>query len=428
MLNIDLVGSILFGIAILHSFSVSQFIKFSHSFNKGSLMNALFHLLGEVEIVFGLWAGIFLVFFAFYEDSNAMISYQESLSFTEPQFVFVIMIIAATKPILTSCQQIILFVSSSLRKIFRANEANMDLFCILTLGPLAGSLITEPASMTVSALLLRKMIGKTSTKLLYFLIGVLFVNVSIGGVLTPYAAPPILMVVKAWGWDFNYIFMHLGWRCAVAVFMNALIFSFVFREKITNELDSLSESMRPQVKTDFIPIGIKVIHFTFLTLIVLTSHHSQVFMGIFLFFLGVTTVTKSYQDPLKFRESLLVAFFLGGIIVFGNFQKWWLQPLLSSLSETQLFFGAAALTSVTDNAALTYLGSQVVGLSDLSKLALVSGAIAGGGLTVIANAPNPAGYTLLADRFPNKVISPLKLFYGALFPTFVAIICLWYLP
>jgi hypothetical protein len=56
-----------------------------------------------------------------------------------------------------------------------------------------------------------------------------------------------------------------------------------------------------------------------------------------------------------------------------------------------MYFGATALTAITDNAALTYLGSLVEGVSDQLKYALVAGAVSGGGLTVIANAPNPAG-------------------------------------
>ena len=61
-------------------------------------------------------------------------------------------------------------------------------------------------------------------------------------------------------------------------------------------------------------------------------------------------------------------------------------------AQSALFFGAAALTAITDNAALTYLGSLVEDISDQSKYSLVAGAVAGGGLTVIANAPNPAGF------------------------------------
>ncbi len=47
------------------------------------------------------------------------------------------------------------------------------------------------------------------------------------------------------------------------------------------------------------------------------------------------------------------------------------------------------LTAITDNAALTYPGSLIDSMSVEAKYMLVAGAVTGGGLTVIANAPNP---------------------------------------
>jgi len=90
-----------------------------------------------------------------------------------------------------------------------------------------------------------------------------------------------------------------------------------------------------------------------------------------------------------------------------------------------VYFAAAALTAVTDNAALTYLGSLVEGLSPAFKYALVAGAVTGGGLTVIANAPNPAGFSILRGNFPDGAISPLWLLIAAVPPTLVALVAFW---
>jgi Na+/H+ antiporter NhaD/arsenite permease-like protein len=92
-----------------------------------------------------------------------------------------------------------------------------------------------------------------------------------------------------------------------------------------------------------------------------------------------------------------------------------------------MFIGATALTAVTDNAALTYLGTLVPNLSDAMKYSLVAGAVAGGGLTVIANAPNPIGYGILNKNLGEDGISPLYLFLGSLPYTLIAIICLIFL-
>jgi hypothetical protein len=120
------------------------------------------------------------------------------------------------------------------------------------------------------------------------------------------------------------------------------------------------------------------------------------------------------------KEGLLVGFFLAGLVVLGGMQQWWLQPIVSSLEPKALFFGAMGLTAITDNAALTYLGSLIEGMSDAAKYMLVAGAVAGGGLTVIANAPNPAGVALLRGGFNDASISAIGLLLGALLPTMVA--------
>jgi predicted cation transporter len=153
-----------------------------------------------------------------------------------------------------------------------------------------------------------------------------------------------------------------------------------------------------------------------------------VFLGMLLLFLAIAEAYPQHQNKLLLREALLVAFFLAGLVVLGGLQRWWLQPLLTQMSPDQVFFGAAALTAITDNAALTYLGSLVEGLSDEFKYALVAGAVTGGGLTVIANAPNPAGFSILRVRFDEESISPLGLLLSALVPTAVAVVCFWFLP
>ncbi|MEO5969632.1 MAG: putative Na+/H+ antiporter [Bdellovibrionia bacterium] len=53
--------------------------------------------------------------------------------------------------------------------------------------------------------------------------------------------------------------------------------------------------------------------------------------------------------------------------------------------------------------------------------------MSGGGLTVIANAPNPAGYSILQRCFGEKGIDPVKLFLAGLIPTVISMMCFWLL-
>jgi hypothetical protein len=288
--------------------------------------------------------------------------------------------------------------------------------------PLLGSFITEPAAMTLAALMLRDtLVARASTRLKYAALGVLFVNVSIGGTLTSFAAPPVLMVAAKWGWTTPHILGLIGWKAALAVLVNAGVLTLLFREEIRRvfSADATSRSAA-RVPASFVAVNVAI-----LALVVLAHHDPEVFMGLFLLFLGLAEAYKRHHDRLLLREGLMVAFFLAGLVVLGGQQKWWLQDVLSRLDGTTLFFGAAALTAVTDNAALTYLGSLVDGTGEVFRYALVAGAVAGGGLTIIANAPNPAGFAILKDSFDDQSISALGLLAAAAAPTAVAIACLW---
>lgn len=168
------------------------------------------------------------------------------------------------------------------------------------------------------------------------------------------------------------------------------------------------------------PAPVTLMHLAFLVGIVLTAHHPAVFLGMLMMFIGFAHAYQRHQSRLMIREGLMVGFFLAGLVVLGGLQKWWLQDLLGGLEPTVLFWGATALTAITDNAALTYLGSLVEGTSEAWRYMLVAGAVTGGGLTVIANAPNPAGFAILGKYFPDGSISSGRLFIAALVPTLVA--------
>lgn len=419
---IELGATVIFALAIIHTFMVSKFAEMAHHYPEGSMGENLFHFLAEVEAVFGMWAAIFIGYMAIVAGAGAPIPYLESLNFTEPAFVFVIMAMAGTRPVIKLAEKVIVMLSSLLPM-----PKKMAFFltaCVA--GPLLGSFITEPAAMTVTALILQKNFfsREMSTKFKYATIGLLFVNISIGGTLSHFAAPPVLMVAGKWGWGMGHMITQFGYKAAIACIISALTITFMFKKELAGSFELRAEStdkMHP-------PVWVTLIHLVFLAMVVLTAHHMVFFMGLFLFFMGFTTVTQEFQDDrIKIKESLMVGFFLGGLIVLGSLQKWWLQPLISMLGDQALFFGSTGLTAITDNAALTYLGS-LVELTDSAKYFLVAGAVTGGGLTVIANAPNPAGYGILKENFEGGNISPLGLLKGALFPTAVAILCFEILP
>lgn len=418
---IEILGTVLFAVAVLHTFCVKKFANWAHHYPEGSLQENLLHFLAETEIVFGAWAALLFMGYALFEVSitNAVHYIEDSLDFTEPKFVLCVMVVAATRPVVQLAERIIVFVAG----LIPLGSANVSFyFTALAFGPLLGSFITEPAAMTLLAMLLRQRyfdqgISKT---LAYATIGLLFVNVSIGGTLTHFAAPPVLMVAGKWQWGMGIMLQKFGWRAAVAcVVSTSLIVAVFYRQ-----LRALELAVQ---KPRFIPSWLTGAHVFFLALVVFFSHHSDVFFGVFMLFLGLVTATREYQDSLKLKEGLLVGFFLAGLVTFSKLQQWWLEPLIASMNATWLYYGSTGLTAITDNAALTLLGSQVPNLSEEMKYALLAGAVSGGGLTVIANAPNPAGVGILqsASAFGGEGINPLKLLLGALIPTAISIGCFW---
>jgi hypothetical protein len=417
----EILASVFFGLAVLHTFSVKRFAHWAHRYPAGSIQENVLHFMAETEVVFGMWAAaLFLGIAALDSSIHDAVTYIEGLNFTEPKFVLVVMVVAATRPIVKLAESFILLVA----RLLPLKPAVSFYLAALVLGPLLGSFITEPAAMTLLALVLKKRYFDRgiSKRLAYATLGLLFVNVSIGGTLTHFAAPPVLMVAAKWSWTTDFMFTHFGWRAASSCLVATLGTVLLFRKE-------LAAVAYTEEKGLSIPWWLTATHLVSLGLVVYFAHHPDVFFGILVLFLGVVTATKEYQDEIKLREGLLVGFFLAGLVTLDSLQAYWLKPLIQSLNGSALFFGATGLTAITDNAALTYLGSLVEGISDELKSALVAGAVTGGGLTVIANAPNPAGVGILqgAKVFEDEGISPLGLLLGALPPTLVSIVFFWLL-
>jgi uncharacterized membrane protein len=407
--TIHWIAAAVFAVAILHTFSTKFFQHLAHVQPAHA---GFWHLLGEVEIVFGFWAMVLVVVMMAMLGSEAATGYVDSRNYTEPMFVFAIMVVAGSRAVLQAASDL----TRVLARLIPGRGSVSLYLLTLSLVPLLGSFITEPAAMTLAALMLREQVfgRQVSERLRYATLGVLFVNVSIGGVLTPFAAPPVLMVAAKWNWGFADMLTLFGWKAALAVTVNAAAVTLLFRRQLA-ALPLVDDRGERRV-----PLGVIVLHLAFLAAIVAFAHHPPIFLGLLLLFLGFATAYPQFQDRLMLREGLLVALFLAGLVILGGQQEWWLSPLLHGMDATTVYFGATALTAVTDNAALTYLASLVEGLSPEFKYSVVAGAVTGGGLTVIANAPNPAGFAILRTSFRDEAINPAGLFAAALLPTLVA--------
>jgi Na+/H+ antiporter NhaD/arsenite permease-like protein len=409
---IEYIAAGLFVLALIHTFSTGVFERLAHTQPRHA---GVWHLLGEVEVVFGLWAAVLVVAMFAVSGARDATEYVDTRNYTEPLFVFSIMVIAASRPVLNLARGLVQLLARALP----LPHSTAVYFVALAFVPLLGSFVTEPAAMTIAALILGPQFfaRELSTRQKYATLGVLFVNVSIGGTLTPFAAPPVLMVAAQWDWGFAEMLGQFGWKAALAVLINAAVLTFVYRRALGALDASASASDGPGT-----PRTLVLVHLLLLGGVVGFAHHPPIFLALLLFFLGLATAYPQYQDRIILREAMLVAFFLAGLVVLGGMQRWWLEPVLTRMDAQAVFFGAVGLTAITDNAALTYLASLVPGLSEEFKYAIVAGAVTGGGLTVIANAPNPAGFAILREHFEDGAIKPLGLLAGAALPTVVAML------
>jgi hypothetical protein len=408
---VQLAAAVLFAAALIHTFATRYFEGLAR---RGAAHAGLWHLLAEVEVVFGFWAAVLMLTLFACTGRAGAVSYLESRDFTQPMFVFAVMVIACTRPVLQAAMSCVRAAARVLP--VRANVAHY--FMLLSLVPLLGSIVTGPAAMTLAAFALRDRFfaREARERLKYATLGVLFVNVSIGGVLTTYASPPVLMVAGTWGWDTGFMLANFGWKAALAVGVNALGATLLFRKELARlPGEDVQGGEEP------VPAALVLANLLFLVLVVVFARFPAVFMGLFLLFLGVAHAYERHMGQLILRDGLLVACFLAGLVVLGGLQEWWLRPVLFGMSSDAVYFGATALTAVTDNAALTYLGSLIHGLDADFKYSLVAGAVTGGGLTIVANAPNPAGIAILRASFKEGAVSPLYLLAAAILPTLVAL-------
>lgn len=437
----NLVATLLFVLAILHTFLTPRILAYSrrlvadHESRReagraaGHPFHAeILHLFGEIEAVFGIWAVPLLLLFSATKGWGTAEGFlNHRVDFTGPAFVVVIMTIASTRPVLDIAERAL----GALASLGQGSPRAWWL-SILTVGPLAGSLITEPGAMSICALLLARQIFDLEPRraFRYATLGLLFVNVSVGGTLTHFAAPPVVMVASRWGWGAAFLFRNFGVKAILGIVLSNLLFALAFRGELSRlavRAAERAELGRTKVIRESVPGWIAAVHVLFLAFTVLSAHTPALFIGGFLFFLAFTEATSPVQTSVNLRPPLLVGFFLGGLVIHGSLQAWWLAPVLGRLDSASLMIGAAILTSFNDNAAITYLASLVPGLADPAKIAVLAGAVTGGGLTVIANAPNPAGQSILARYFQGAV-SPVGLFLAALVPTLIVGLCFFLLP
>ncbi|MBM3184650.1 MAG: hypothetical protein FJZ64_05030, partial [Chlamydiae bacterium] len=434
---------LLFALAIIHTLYAHKVKTFArkiemkesrHLHKRRHARTALVQLLyflGEVEIIFAFWVIPLLFAMVYAYGWKIGVEYLNTRDYTEPLFVAVILSLTATKPIIRIAEHTMTWCAKWL-----SGSLSAWWLTLLTLGPLLGSFITEVGAMTLCALLLSRQFYQfhPSQNLSYATLALLFVNVSVGGILTDFASPAVLILAHCWHWTTADMFLLFGWKAMLGIVTSNLIYWFWFRKefKILNEkkrkLASSTFLSSEHTNEENVPLWIMMTHILFIVWIVCVAQYTAVFIASFLFFIGFHQATRRHQYPIRIVHPMLVGLFLAGLIIHGGLQGWWVVQLLHGLSPLSVMGVSILLTGFNDNTAISYLATLVPDWGPLFKYAIFTGVIAGGGLTVISNAPNPAGYAIL-KRHLGEGIQPIKLFLMALIPTCILyLIFFWFSP
>jgi len=425
--------------AVIHTLCANQFTKLSKRVaarharkvkdpkRDVSFLAEVLFFFGEVEIIFGLWVIPLVIAVTAFYGWGDMITYLNSRIYVEPFFIIVVMSLSATRPIVKLAEKGV----HALARVFGDTTASWWMTA-LTLGPIFGSIITEVSAMTIVALLMKKKLFTHSPtkRLAYGTLGLMFVNFSVGGVLTNFAAPPALTLERCWNWSLWDFFSRFGARVILGIFLvNALYFFFLRRDfrKLKKIKPKEKEAREADIHKGPVPMWITLVHLFFLGWTIAMAHYPPIFLGTYLLFLGFHQATRQHQYLLNLRRPLLVGLFLAGLVIHGGFQGWWIEPLIGDLGYGAMMLAGAVLTAFNENTTVAYLACLLDEITPKLQYALTAGLVAGGGLTIIAHAPNPVGQALLRKYFKGGV-SAWNLFLAALIPTLIFFGIFYFFP
>ncbi|MCB1181652.1 MAG: hypothetical protein KDK55_06510 [Chlamydiia bacterium] len=426
----EFTSTILFVLAVLHTFLTPTFFEFYKklsikaeegrpNWKKYHFLSELMNLFSEIEVVFGMWLIPLIIAFGLMMGWTKAFVYFSSFDYTDPLYIMVIFVVVGSRPIFYFAEKILEWVAR-----LGGDRPGAWWWTILTIGPLLGALLKEPGAMALSSLLLvnKFYLYRPSRQFAYATLGLLFVNVSVGGMLTPFSSRALFVVAKEWGWGTGKMFAIFGWKAVLGVLISNLVYYLIFRQEFKRKYPPRLGAHQSQKTVP--PPWLILVHLLFLAIIALTGEYAPIFIGIFILFLGLCKATSFYQTNLHLKSSLLVGFFFASLLIFGDLQSWWVKYLLDIQGLINLMGRSALLSAFVDNATVIYISTRISLNGQAIHYAIVAGAMAAGGLTIVANAPNLIGYTILRSSFYGK-ISFLRLFLGALIPTTIMLFTFW---
>lgn len=405
----------------LHRLYQHKKMMFPGRWKQYLLLSECFGFLNKIELVFIVWAVPLFVIFVCCEGYRVAMAYFNSRNYVSSLFIMIMLIFLESRPIECLSERIF----SNIAKL-GYQSPKCWWWTIMLFAPLSTFFLKETGAMIIGATLLAKHFYRfyPSSRFGYATLGLLFSNISIGGLLTAFSSRALFIILPSVKWGNEIVIKHFCWKAVLSMLISTTIYYFVFKK----EFHSFPRSVvNKAVVEDDIPYWVILVHIVLVGLLISTNTIPLFMMAILIFYLGFQRFTIFYQHSINISKTCCVGLFYAGLVIFGELQEWWVLELMHRMSDFGYMLTSYGLSIFLDNALVNYLVHNLPVATDCYLYLVITGCMSAGGLTIISNMPNIVGYLIIKPAFQVPSFSMWRLFISAAVPSVLALLVFWFL-
>ncbi|WP_348663117.1 putative Na+/H+ antiporter [Chlamydia vaughanii] len=425
-------AAILFFCSILHTFltpwlysqcQLCQHKKmiFPERWKKYLWLSEFYRLVSRVELVFVLWAAPLFLWFLYSEGYKVTMGYFNSRNYVFSLFIVIMLILLESRPIVYFSERIF----SNIAKIGRQSP-RCWWWTLMIACPLSSIFLKETGAMIIAATLLARNFYKfsPSPRFAYATMGLLFSNISIGGLTSGLSSRALFIILPSVRWGNSFILKYFCWKSIIAMLISTTIYYLIFRKEFDNFPKVVTN---PSMMNERVPKWIICVHIILVGSVIFARSIPLLMAAILIFYLGFQKFTIFYQHSIRTAKVCFVGLFYAGLVIFGELQEWWVLEIMHRMSDFGYLITSYTLSIFLDNALVNYLVHNLPVATDCFLYLVIAGCMSAGGLTIISNMPNIVGYLIIRPTFPSSSVSLGWLFLSALGPSIISLMTFWIL-
>lgn len=421
-----------FILSIVHIFMIPVFarlyrnyqnkrIAFPEDWKRFLWLGEWYRLMSTIELVFLLWSVPLFFWFLYTEGYKGTMAYLNTRNYTFSMFIIVMWLLLGSKPISYAVEHAF----AKIANIGRQSPKSWWL-TVMFVAPLSTIFLRETGAIIIATTLLAKYFYdlSPSTRFSYATMGLLFSNVSIGGLLTTSSSRSLSMILRTLRWDNYEVMTHFGWKALLAICLSTTVYYYLFRREFHHFPRKIEHIINAGRK---IPIWIICVHIA-MAFAAMRFRSAPVLMGgVCIFYVFFHRLTVFYQNKIDFWKVCCLGVFFIGMSFVGGLQEWWILKLVKNSSDFGYMWAAYILSIFLDNVLVNLMMHDLPVVTDCYLYLVVAGCMSAGGLTLIANTPNIVSFATLRPFFQKPSFSFWKLFLASLFPSVLALMLFWLL-